>query len=106
LEDFLVKFPQSSSLPAAKLLLGQCDFLRGEYAKALGLFEELGQQLDKKDEILFWRGESYLKENHLAQAQSDYKTSLPKNTDFLDQQFILTSRELPSTLRLPRPIWP
>jgi TolA-binding protein len=53
LEDFLNKFPQSPDLPTAKLLLGQCDFLHGEYGKALGLFEELSHQKDKKDEIFF-----------------------------------------------------
>ena len=41
LEDFLVKYPQSLNLPTAKLLLGQCDFLRGEYDKALDLFADL-----------------------------------------------------------------
>src|ERR1700690_770713 len=51
LEDFLDKYPQSPQLPTAKLLLGQCDFLRGEYNKALDLFEGLSQQKDKKDEI-------------------------------------------------------
>ena len=74
LQDFLEKYPQSSNLPDAKLLLGQCDFLRGEYGKALDLFGELSLQKDKKDEILFWRGETYLKENRLAEAQHDYKT--------------------------------
>jgi len=72
LEDFLDKFPQSPELPAAKLLLGQCDFLRGEYGKALLLFEELSQQADKRDEILFWRGETFLKENRLPEARHDY----------------------------------
>jgi len=73
LEDFLVKYPQSLNLPTAKLLLGQCDFLRGEYDKALDLFADLSHQTDKKDEILFWRGETYLKENRLPEAQRDYK---------------------------------
>jgi len=74
LEDFLVKFPQSTNLPAAKLLLGQCDFLRGEYTKALDLFEEVSNQTDKRDEILFWRGETYLKEDRLPDAQHDYQS--------------------------------
>ncbi len=73
LEDFLNKYPQSPHLPTAKLLLGQCDFLRGEYDKALELFEELSQQSDKRDEIFFWRGETYLKENRLSDAQHDYQ---------------------------------
>jgi TolA-binding protein len=73
LDDYLEKFPESPHLPTAKLLLGQCDFLRGEYDKALGLFEELSQQPDKKDEILFWRGETFLKENRLPEAQRDYR---------------------------------
>ena len=55
LEDFLNKYPQSSNLPTAKLLLGQCDFLRGEYGKALDLFQELSRQTDNRDEVLFWR---------------------------------------------------
>src|SRR5208283_1138014 len=74
LEDFLDKYPQSPNLPTAKLLLGQCDFLQGRYAKALGLFEGLGRQTDNKDEILFWRGETYLKQNRLPDAQHDYQS--------------------------------
>lgn len=74
LVDFLSKFPDSPHLSAAKLLLGQCDFLRGEYTQALDLFEELSRQADKKDEILFWRGETFLKENQLQEAQRDYRT--------------------------------
>ncbi len=74
LEDFLNKYPQSPNLSTAKLLLGQCDFLRGEYTKALGLFEELSRQTDKRDEILFWRGETYLKQNRLPDAQRDYQS--------------------------------
>jgi tetratricopeptide (TPR) repeat protein len=74
LEDFLVKYPQSLNLSTAKLLLGQCDFLQGRYGKALDLFEDLSRQTDKKDEILFWRGETYLKENRLPDAQRDYQS--------------------------------
>ena len=74
LEDFLNKYPQSPNLPTAKLLLGQCDFLHGEYGKALDLFEALSQQTVKRDEILYWRGETYLKENRLPEAQRDYKS--------------------------------
>ena len=74
LEDFLSKYPQSLNLPTAKLLLGQCDFLRGEYGKALGLFKELSQRTDNKDEILFWRGETYLKQDRLPDAQRDYQS--------------------------------
>ncbi len=74
LEDFLVKYPQSPSLSTAKLLLGQCDFLRGEYDKALDLFEGLSQQADNKDEVLFWRGETYLKQDRLVDAQRDYRS--------------------------------
>ena len=74
LEDFLVKYPQSPNLPVAKLLLGQCDFLHGEYTKALDLFKELSGQTDKRDEILFWRGETYLKQNRLPDAQRDYQS--------------------------------
>ena len=74
LEDFLNKYPQSNNLATAKLLLGQCDFLRGEYDKALALFEELSQQTDNRDQILFWRGETYLKQNRLPDAQRDYQS--------------------------------
>ena len=74
LEDFLDKYPQSPDLPTAKLLLGQCDFLHGEYGKAMNLFEGLSGQNDKKDEILFWLGETYLKQNHLPEAQRDYQS--------------------------------
>ncbi|MBF0571606.1 MAG: tetratricopeptide repeat protein [Candidatus Omnitrophica bacterium] len=74
LEDFLDKYPQSLDLSKAKLLLGQCDFLRGEYAKALDLFEELSQETNKRDEILYWRGETYLKQNRLVEAQRDYQS--------------------------------
>ncbi len=83
LEDFLVKYPQSPNLPTAKLLLGQCDFLRGDYGKALDLFEELNQQVDKRDEILFWQGETYLKEGRLHDAQRDYQAvinAFPQST--------------------------
>jgi tetratricopeptide (TPR) repeat protein len=74
LEDFLNKYPQSPHWASAKLLLGQCDFLRGEYSKALDLFEGLSQQTDNKDEILFWRGETYLKQKRLPDAQRDYQS--------------------------------
>jgi TolA-binding protein len=74
LEDFINKFPLSRNLPAAKLLLGECDFLRGEYPKALELFEEISMQTDKRDEVLYWRGETYLKEDRLPEAQRDYQT--------------------------------
>jgi TolA-binding protein len=74
LEDFLNKYPQSPNLPTAKLLLGQCDFLQGRYGKALDLFIDLSQQSDKKDEVLFWTGETYLKENRLPEAQRDYNS--------------------------------
>jgi TolA-binding protein len=74
LEDFLDKYPQSPDLPAAQLLLGQCDFLRGEYSKAQELFEALSAQTEKKDEVLFWRGETYLKENRPGDARKDYQS--------------------------------
>jgi len=73
LEDFLNKYPQSPSLPTAKLLLGQCDFLKGEYDKALDLFVGLSGQSDNKDEIYFWLGEIYLKQNNLPEAQHEYQ---------------------------------
>ena len=78
LEDFLNKYPQSPHLSAAKLLLGQCDFLRGQYDKALSLFEELSGQADNRDQILFWRAETYLKENRLLEAQRDYQSVVKK----------------------------
>ncbi len=74
LEDFLDKYPQSPQLPTAKLLLGQCDFLHGNYDQALGLFDDLSQQTVNRDEILYWRGETYLKQNHFPQAQHDYQS--------------------------------
>src|SRR5208283_3495667 len=74
LEDFLRQYPQSPKLDTAKLLLGQCDFLRGLYPQALGLFEELSRKPANKDEVLFWRAETYLKENLLGQAQHDYRS--------------------------------
>ncbi len=83
LEDFLDKYPQSPDLPTAKLLLGQCDFLRGKYAQALDLFDGLSQRTDNRDEILFWRGETYLKQNRLPEAQRDYQSVIddfPKST--------------------------
>ena len=73
LNDFLDKFPESPNLHTAQLLLGQCNFLQGRYDKALELFEGLSQQKDKKDEIFFWLGETYLKENRLSDAQHDYQ---------------------------------
>ncbi len=74
LEDFLDKYPESPNLTTAKLLLGQCDFLSGDYGKASDLFEGLSQQTDRKDEILFWQGETYLKENRFSDAQRDYQS--------------------------------
>lgn len=73
LQDFLNKYPQSQNLPTAQLLLGQCDFLQGHYDKALALFEDLDGQTDNKDEVLFWLGETYLKENHYLQARHEYE---------------------------------
>ena len=66
LEDFLREYLQSPKLDTAKLLLGQCDFLRGSYPQALDLFEELAHKSDNKDEVLFWRAETYLKQNRLS----------------------------------------
>ena len=74
LEDLIDKYPQSPDLSTAKLLLGQCDFLGGKYDKALDLFEGLSRQTDKKDEILYWRGETYLKQNRLPEARRDYQS--------------------------------
>jgi len=74
LQDFLQKYPYSPNLPTAKLLLGQCDFLKGQYTQALNLFEDLSDQTTKRDEILFWRGETYLKQNRITEAQQDYQT--------------------------------
>ena len=74
LEDFLRQYPQSSKLDTAKLLLGQCDFLQGLYPEALDLFDELSHKSDNKDEVLFWRGETYLKQNQFVPAQNDYKS--------------------------------
>jgi TolA-binding protein len=74
LEDFINKFPGSRNLPMAKLLLGESDFLRGDYPNALDLFEEISMQTDKRDEVLYWRGETYLKLNRLPEAQRDYQT--------------------------------
>ena len=74
LEDFLNKYPISPNLPTVKLLLGECDFLHGEYDKALALFDELSSQTNKKDEILYWRGEAYLKQNRLSDAEQDYQS--------------------------------
>ncbi len=36
--------------------------------------KRLSRQTDKRDEILFWRGETYLKENRLPEAQRDYQS--------------------------------
>jgi len=74
LEDFLREYPQSPKLGAAKLLLGQSDFLRGLYPQALDIFEELSRGTDNKDEVFFWRAETYLKQDQVAQAQNDYKS--------------------------------
>ena len=38
-------------------------FCGANMTRPLDLFEDLSQQTEKKDEILFWRGETYLKEN-------------------------------------------
>jgi tetratricopeptide (TPR) repeat protein len=83
LEDLIDKYPQSPDLSTAKLLLGQCDFLSGKYDKALDLFEGLSRQTDKKDEILYWRGETYLKQNRLPEARRDYQSvidNFPQST--------------------------
>ena len=72
LEDFLDRYPQSANIPTAKLLLGQCDFLKGQYDSALELFGELSVLNENKDEVLFWRGETYLKQNRFEDAQRDY----------------------------------
>ncbi|MBF0503756.1 MAG: tetratricopeptide repeat protein [Candidatus Omnitrophica bacterium] len=85
LEEFLQNYPQSLKLDTAKLLLGQCDFLRGLYPQALDLFEELSQKPDKKDEVLFWRAETYLKQNRLREAQNDYNAVIH---DFPDSSFV------------------
>jgi len=89
LEDFLNKYPESPNLSTAKLLLGQCDFLHGEYDKALDLFEELSQQTDKRDEILYWRGETYLKQNNFSAAQQDYQSVINEfpQSPFVSQSY-------------------
>ncbi|MDE1920734.1 MAG: tetratricopeptide repeat protein [Candidatus Omnitrophica bacterium] len=74
LKDFLNKYPMSPDLPTAKLLLGECDFLQGNYGPALEEFQQLSRQKDKRDEILFWRGETYLKEDRFTDARRDYRS--------------------------------
>ncbi len=68
LEDFRQQFPQSPKINAAKILLGQSYFLKGQYDDALEIFKGLLDQADNKDVILFWLAESYLKlgQGHLA----------------------------------------
>ena len=85
LEDFLNKFPDSRNVSTAKLLLGESDFLSGAYDKALDLFDELSRQNEKMDEILYWRGETYLKQNRLPEAQRDYQSVI---SGFPDSSYV------------------
>ncbi|MBF0511246.1 MAG: tetratricopeptide repeat protein [Candidatus Omnitrophica bacterium] len=89
LEDFLSKYPQSPQLPSVKLLLGQCDFLKGQYSKALDLFEQIGNQKDKQDEILYWRAEALLKEGRFLEAKQDYLSVITRfpQSSFVPQAY-------------------
>ncbi|HOW36239.1 MAG TPA: tetratricopeptide repeat protein [Candidatus Omnitrophota bacterium] len=73
IDQFLEKYPQTAKRADAKLLLGQCYFLKTQYLKAFDIFQELQQFPEFKDAALFWLGETYLKGSDYKQAESQYK---------------------------------
>ena len=76
LERFLKTYPNSSRLPEARLLVGQCYFNQGEFLKALTKFEEVAgdpRARDIKDSAYYWIGEVHFKGNNFSKAATYYK---------------------------------
>ncbi len=76
LEEFLPKYPQSPKINQAKMLLGQCYYLKNDYSKALELFQSVPDIVEDKDVLFFWTGEIYLKLSNHAQARRYYQRLL------------------------------
>ncbi len=76
LEEFLPKYPQSSRIAQAKLLLGQCYYLKNNFTKALDFFKEISSLREDKDALLFWMGETYLKLADYDKARQSYSQLL------------------------------
>jgi len=76
LDRFLKNYPNSSELPEANLLIGECLFHQNKYLEALAKFEELlnnPASKNIKDEILYWIAEVHFKGNNYNKASSFYK---------------------------------
>ncbi|MFH1413853.1 MAG: tetratricopeptide repeat protein [Candidatus Omnitrophota bacterium] len=76
LERFLKAYPNSSRLPEARLLIGQCYFNQGKFLDALEKFEEVASDhkaKDIKDSAYYWIGEVHFKGNNFDKAATYYK---------------------------------
>jgi len=73
IEEYLIKYPDSSQQPEAKLLLGQCFFFKSQYLQAFETFQSIVKYAEIKDATLFWLGETYLKGADHAQAEKYFK---------------------------------
>ena len=76
LEELLPKYPASPKIDQARLLLGQCYYLRNDFNKALDMFKASTNITDNKDMLLFWTGETYLKLSNYVEAQGNYQQLL------------------------------
>lgn len=81
LEEFVPAYPQNPKISQAKVLLGQCYFLKGNYVKAMEMFEQLANQKENKDMVLFWTAETQLKLSNFPKAQDLYQELLKSFTN-------------------------
>jgi TolA-binding protein len=76
LEEFVPENPRHIKIIQAKLLLGQCYFLKNNYHKAIEQLEPLAVATVNKEIILFWTAETYLKLLNYEKAQMMYEALL------------------------------
>lgn len=76
LEEFVPENPTHAKIIQAKLLLGQCYYLKNNYLKAIEQLEPLAVVNVNKEIILFWTAETYLKLLNIKKAQSMYEALL------------------------------
>jgi tetratricopeptide (TPR) repeat protein len=81
LEEFVPAYPQSLKLNQAKLLLGECQYFKNNFNKALELFKSISPVKDNQDALFFWTGETYLKLSNYPQARVHYNKLLASFPD-------------------------
>ena len=84
LERFLKDYPQTKQRPKASLLIGECYLYQDQYLKALKQFQSLQDMPENQeieDAVLFWLGEVYFKGRDYESAQSYYHKLISKFPD-------------------------